>query len=214
MPAPPKSGNPPGRDLLGVVLAGGKSRRFGGEKSLFPLLGRAMADWALDALRPWTAEQVVITNDEKVSKALGVRGRPDMIPGLGPLGGLQTALTWAGEEGREGVFLLACDLPLVTDRLVGRVLAEWPKGFHAAVPDSFGPLGFEPLCAGYEVQGLPHLEEPIRTGRRSMENALANMESLRIPTPRLGSREELELAFTNVNTVDMARRAEELLGGR
>ncbi len=192
------------RDLLGVVLAGGEGRRFDGEKALFPVLGRAMAGWALEALRPWTSKQVVITNDEKVAEALGVPGRPDLTPGLGPLGGLSTALTWAQEEGREGVFLLACDLPLVTQDLVGRILRRWPVDVLAVVPGSPGPLGFEPLCAGYRVRGLPGVEEVIRTGKRSMEDALTKLGAHRIPSADLGSPEILALAFTNVNTVDMA----------
>jgi molybdopterin-guanine dinucleotide biosynthesis protein A len=194
-----------------VVLAGGESRRFGGEKALFPLLGRAMAAWALDALKPWTSEQVVITHDRKVAEALGVPGRPDRIPGLGPLGGLHTALTWAKDEGQVGVFLLACDLPLVTGELVGRILRKWPSDSRAAVPGSHGPLGFEPLCGGYEVRGLPGLEELIRTGKRSMESALNQMGSYRIPPGELGTQEELALAFTNVNTLEMAHRAEGFL---
>ena len=205
---------PSRRELLGVVLAGGESRRFGGEKALFPLKGRAMAEWAVEALKPWTSQQVVITNDVKVAEALGVPGRSDTIPGLGPLGGLHTALTWAREEGLEGVFLLACDLPLMTPDLVGRILSKWPAGFQVVLPGSYGPLGFEPLCAGYEVRGLAGLEEPMSTGRRSMENALNTMSVHRIPPSDLGSREELGLAFLNVNTLETARRAEEALEER
>ena len=72
---------------LGVVLAGGRSRRFGGPKALFPVGGRAMAEWALLALKPHTSMQVVVTHDPQVASALGISGRPDRIPGLGPLGG-------------------------------------------------------------------------------------------------------------------------------
>lgn len=210
----PANRDPANRDVLGVVLAGGESRRFGGEKALFPLLGRAMAGWTLGALEPWTSRQVVVTNDRKVAESLGVPGRPDRIPGLGPLGGLHTALTWAQEGGQEGVFLLACDLPLVTKEMVGLILRRWPEDSPAVVPGSPGPLGFEPLCAGYEVRGLPDLEELIRTGRRSMESALAKMSAHRIPPAELGSQEELAVAFTNVNTVEMAQWAEGVLRGQ
>ena len=196
---------------MGVVLAGGESRRFGREKALYPLLGRPMAGWALEALKAWTSEQVVITNDGEVAEALGVPGRADRVSGLGPLGGLHTALTWARERGREGVFLLACDLPLVTEALVGRILGKWPEEAGAVVPGSFGPLGFEPLCGGYGVSGLPELENLIETGRRSMASALTRMRAHRIPPAQLGSREEVTLAFTNVNTVETARWAEGVL---
>ncbi|MFH1764986.1 MAG: molybdenum cofactor guanylyltransferase [Gemmatimonadota bacterium] len=202
------------RDILGVVLAGGESRRFGMDKALFPLLGRAMASWALEAMRPWTSSQVVITNSGEVAEALGVPGRPDRIPGLGPLGGLHAGLSWAREEGREGLFLLACDLPLVTGELVGRILGSWPEDSLAVVPGSRGPLGFEPLCAGYDAAGLQGLEALIETGKRSMESALTQMGTFRIRPTELGSREELAVAFTNVNTLDTARWAENVLRAR
>jgi molybdopterin-guanine dinucleotide biosynthesis protein A len=202
------------RDILGVVLAGGESRRFGGEKALFPLHGRAMATWALAALKAWTSAQVVITPVDEVAEALGVQGRPDLIPGLGPLGGLHTGLAWAREAGREAVFLLACDLPLVTEALIGRILRKWPSGFPAVVPGSPGPLGFEPLCAGYGVSALPQLEEIIESGSLSMESALAQIGAYQIPALDLGAPEELALAFTNVNTAEGAGVAEALLRER
>jgi molybdopterin-guanine dinucleotide biosynthesis protein A len=196
------------RDVLGVVLAGGGSRRFGTDKALYPLLDRPMAAWTLAALAPWTSRQVVITPDRRVAEALGVPGRADLIPGLGPLGGLHTALSWAREDGRTSVFLLACDLPLVGGDLIGRILGSWPAGVRAVVPGSHGPLGFEPLCAGYEVSGLPELESLIESGRRSMESALELMGAYHVPPASLGDPEELALAFTNVNTVDTARWVE------
>ena len=213
MEVSPATRGPADRDILGVVLAGGESRRFGSNKALFPLHGRAMAEWALGALKPWTSSQVVVTNDGKVAETLGIPGQPDRIPGLGPLGGLHTALSWAREEGRGGVFLLACDLPLVSQELIGRILQKWPDDSPAVVPGSYGPLGFEPLCAGYDVSGLLDVEDLIETGSYSLEGALTKMDAYFISPAELGSREELAVAFTNVNTGDTAQWAEGLLRG-
>ncbi len=200
--------------VLGVVLAGGRSRRFGGPKALFPVGGRAMAEWALLALKPHTSQQVAVTHDPQVASALGIPCRPDQIPGLGPLGGLHTALGWAGELGLGRVFLLACDLPLVPADLVGQILEDWPPHFPAAVPVSPGPLGFEPLCAGYSVEGLPAAESIAQSSDRSMERLLAEMGAEPLRMNRRWTKEDLTLAFTNVNTRDEARRADDLLGRR
>lgn len=213
MPGNPHLSAAPGRDLLGVVLAGGGSRRFGGTKALHPLAGRPMAAWALESLKHWTAGQAVVSHDPEVAGTLEVPGRPDRIPGQGPLGGLHTALAWAREEGMDGVFLLACDLPLVRPGLVERILRRWPPGSMAVVPGSHGPLGCEPLCAAYDVGGLPVLEELLREGHRTMEGALSALGAHIIPPQELGSPEEVSLAFTNVNTVEEARVAERSLPG-
>lgn len=212
-----ETGGASSRRLLGAVLAGGLSRRFGTEKALFHLGGHPMARYALDALEAWTTRQVVITNEAGVSEALGVPGRPDDVPGLGPVGGLITALSWAGEMGLDGVFLLACDLPLVSSDLVGNIIGNWPPEALAAAPGSRGPLGFEPLCSAFSVAGLPLLEE-LRKGRAgegfSMRDAFARLSGVLIPEESLGQPEDLRLSFSNVNTREEASVAENALRGR
>ena len=172
-----------------------------------------MAEWALLALEPHTSAQVAVTNDPRVTDVLGVPGRPDRIPDLGPLGGLHAALEWAGELGHGRVFLLACDLPLVSASLVGRILEAWPEKARASVPVSPGPLGFEPLCAGYSAKGLPRLNEVIHSGDRSMERVLSALGTGPVSLGKPWTLEALSFAFTNVNTRDEARRVEILLAG-
>jgi molybdopterin-guanine dinucleotide biosynthesis protein A len=197
--------------LLGAVLAGGEGRRFGADKALALLYGRPLAAWALDALAGNVSKRVVISGRSRVSEVLGVPVRADTVPGAGPLGGLLTALEWAREEGRGGVFLLACDLPLVSREIVGTILEAWPPGSQAVVPESEGPLGAEPLCAGYGVECLSAVERLLEEGELPMEGLLGRTSVTRVEGERLGSAGALRRAFTNVNTPGDARRAEELL---
>ncbi|MGD2123842.1 MAG: molybdenum cofactor guanylyltransferase [Gemmatimonadota bacterium] len=214
MPARADEGGITTGNLLGVILAGGGSRRFGREKALFPLAGRPMAAWALEALRQCTPDQVVITTEPRIAETLKIRSRPDRIPGAGPLGGLHAALSWAREEGRDGVFLLACDLPLVKGDLIHRILGRWPSGAPAAVPGSPGPLGFEPLCAGYGTDVLEAAETLLQEGRRAMESLLEVLEVAPIPIEELGKADDLAVAFTNVNTEDVAEEVETSMDGK
>lgn len=200
-------------EILGVVLAGGRSRRFGWEKALFPLAGRPMAEWAARALRANTPRQLVITNDPAVSEALELPGRPDEIPGMGPLGGLHAALTAAEEGEAGGVFLLACDLPLVGPDMVGRILQAWPADRWAAVPWGHGPRGFEPLCAAYGVECLPDVEGLLRSPSHSMAALLDRVDPYQVPVGDLALPELLDMAFTNVNTQKQAARAAAFLEG-
>lgn len=171
-----------------------------------------MAEWVLDAIRPWTSEQVVITNEPETASCLHLPGRGDLIPGIGPMGGLHAALSWAREKGKGGVVLLACDLPLVPPELVGAILDQWPQGAQAVVPGSFGPRGFEPLCAGYATGILPILDDLISREKLAMEAVLSAVGAHRIPASVLGKEAELRHMFTNVNTQEGARLAEEALG--
>ncbi len=170
-----------------------------------------MAHWVAEALRANTPRQLVITNDPTVSEALGLPGRSDEVPGMGPLGGLHAALIAAEEGGAGGVFLLACDLPLVGAELVGRILGAWPADRAAAVPWGHGPGGFEPLCAAYGVECLPEVESVLRSPRHSMEALLDRVDVFRVPAEDLASPGLLDLAFTNVNTQEQAAKVAALL---
>lgn len=195
-------------NFMGVVLAGGESLRYGSPKGLAPLAGRPMAAWGMEALAPHFSNRVVIANDPAVSSTLGLPGRPDQIAGLGPLGGLVTALAWARDEGLDGAFLLGCDLPLVTEALIGRILEHSSSGQKALVPESCGPLGMEPLCAVYSLACLAPAEEVLGEGRRSMKALLDRVGYSVVPMDSLGSEEALSLAFRNVNTREEAREVE------
>lgn len=90
---------------LGIVLAGGQSRRFGSDKAVAMLRGRTLLDHAIDALRPFC-------------EALAIAGRasPDLMsiddrphPGLGPLGGLAGALAYANDKGFAQVLSISVD---------------------------------------------------------------------------------------------------------
>lgn len=204
----------PPHQLLGAVLAGGESRRYGRPKALALMGGQPMARWSLDALRPHFSVRGLVGCEPFVARSFGVPSRPDLLPGLGPLGGLVTALEWAKELHLRGVFLLACDMPLVDPALVGRILGFAGGRKAALVPESRGPLGMEPLCAAYGLECLGPARELARTGARSMKALLEAVDFHRIPLEELGDPEETAVAFTNVNTIEEGVRVEAVLEKR
>jgi molybdopterin-guanine dinucleotide biosynthesis protein A len=100
---------------------------------------------------------------------------------------------------------------LLTGDLLGRIVERWRPGAPLAVPGSPGPLGFEPLCACYGTDLLDTVEGLLQRGRLSMESVLEASDVAPIPLEELGQPEDLALAFTNVNTAEMAERAERLI---
>lgn len=199
------------RALLGAILAGGESTRYGAPKALATLAGQPMGAWAVQALQPHLMHMGVLTGDPATAMALGLPGREDPTPGQGPLGGLVSALTWAGELGLGGVFLLACDLPLVDGDTVGRILDSGFQGRDALVPASPGPLGMEPLCAAYSLACLHPARDLLASGRRSMKGLLEEVEFTLVSLEALGGAAEGAVRFRNVNTREEARAVEMLL---
>lgn len=223
MSAPGRPGrrfSPGNEPPLGAVLVGGGSRRYGSPKALAPLGGVPMAVRVARAVGAHGDPVVLVGADEALAAELGFEGIADLRPGAGPLAGLEAALERARALGRDGVLVVACDLPLVTGELLGALLdrAEEPEGegeegpLHAVLPESGGPVGVEPLCAWYASGALEPVRGLLDRGERSMEGAVA---ALRIRRLSLGAVEAVgppgEL-FLNVNTREERRRAVELLG--
>jgi molybdopterin-guanine dinucleotide biosynthesis protein A len=115
--------------ILGALLAGGRSSRFGSDKALAPWEGRPLIAHVADRLRTICAAVVVCGRDYGLSLAIPDRPAPD----LGPLGGLNAALHHAAAHGFDVVITAPCDAPALSDELLA-ALAEIPNRFVGALP--------------------------------------------------------------------------------
>lgn len=114
--------------LLGAVLAGGQSRRFGSDKALALLDGKALIDHAITALAAQT-EAVIVCGREWSDWAAD---RP--APGLGPLGGINAALHCAAARGYDAVLTAPCDAPFLPLDLAERLAAAGNAVFLEDMP--------------------------------------------------------------------------------
>lgn len=135
---PSTSGEGPVR-LLGAVLAGGGSRRFGRDKTAEPVGGVPMVERAVATLEGLCDEVVVVS-----SRAATPKGRwrivPDLRPGEGPLAGLEAALAEAENLGYDGAFVLAADLPLVDRATLVRLVEALDGGVAVAAAPGSGDV--------------------------------------------------------------------------
>ncbi|NML05414.1 molybdenum cofactor guanylyltransferase [Sphingomonas sp. G-3-2-10] len=114
--------------LLGAVLAGGESRRFGSDKALALLNGTPLIDHAIAALAAQT-DAVIVCGRE------GGDWAPDRPgPGLGPLGGINAAIHQAAARGYDAVLTCGCDVPVLPADLAPRLRAAGPAAFLAGMP--------------------------------------------------------------------------------
>lgn len=182
---------------------------MGGPKGGVLLAGEPLVRHAWRILAPFVGgplDAVVVSGRPGTPRpAPGVERVGDRVPGLGPAGGLEAGLLRARERGCGGVFLLACDLPLVPTAWVERLVRE--AGVEGpTLPASGGPLGFEPLCGVYPVGLLPRIQEFLRTageGReRSMGALVRGLPRVKLVEPP-GGRDHPDGrfpdAFLNVN---------------
>jgi molybdenum cofactor guanylyltransferase len=100
--------------LLGAILAGGQSRRFGSDKAEALFEGKVLFDHVADSLRPQVEALVVAGREWQ-----GLGAVPDVpVAGIGPLGGLAGALAYAQEKGLDAVLSSGCDVLGLPEDLV------------------------------------------------------------------------------------------------
>lgn len=93
--------------ILGAILAGGRSTRFGSDKAHALVGGVRLIDLVADALTRQCDAVVICGRDEP-----GFDCIPDRpTTGLGPLGGLNAALRYAQENGYDCALVSPCDVP-------------------------------------------------------------------------------------------------------
>lgn len=184
------SGAPP----VGVVLAGGASRRMGWDKALLAIEGRSLPALAAERLAAICAEVAVA--DRGRGLLPGLPSLPDG-PGGGPVAGLLGAA--AAYPGRP-LLVLACDLPRVPVELLAELASS--DNWDWAVP-RWG-RGVEPLCALYAPVALAVLaEKGLRAPHRLAEEDLAIRYLEGNGLARFGPPEEV---FLNLNTPEDLER--------
>lgn len=123
--------------ILGAVLAGGQSSRFGSDKAAASWNGRSLTEHAA-ALIGQHVDQVVI---------VGPGGVADLpTPGLGPLGGIAGALDHAASHGLTSVLTIGCDMPRAPAELIVALLRRAPA-YCADAP----VLGHWPAALGAQL---------------------------------------------------------------
>ena len=164
--------------ILGAILAGGASRRFGSDKAVALLNGRPL----LDHVRERLAGQcdAVIVVGRAWPGLTAVADRP--AHGLGPLGALAGALHHAAAHGHGAVLTSGCDLPDLPTDLCHRL------GTPPAV------IAGQPLLGLWPVGLLPRLDAYLAdTTDRSMRGWIG----------AIGARQvTLDRTIANVNRIE------------
>jgi molybdopterin-guanine dinucleotide biosynthesis protein A len=161
--------------LTGAVLTGGRSRRMGRDKALVAVDGTPMVQRAAAALVAAGASPVVcIGGDAGALAALGLVVVPDRWPGLGPLGGLATALASAlvTRPGPGRVLVAACDQPWLDPAVLRRLVDAADASPVAAVVVFDGGGRRQPLPGVYSTTLVPALIDLVDAGARRLGEAL------------------------------------------
>lgn len=172
--------------VTGIIIAGGKSSRMGENKALVKYKHERLIDCAIRILDP-VVDFLIISSNESLPKIPYIMVK-DEVKGIGPLGGLYTALKKSKTEKN---VVIACDTPNLTSDFYEKLLRKC-KDCDAIIPEhSEGKL--EPLVAVYSKNILPVIEEQIKVQDYKLMNLIKKINVSIMPTKHSSM-------FKNVNT--------------
>jgi len=148
-------GNIPEKDITGVILAGGRSSRYGSNKALVKIEGIPLIERVATVMQSLFEHVFLITNTPDEYAYLGFPMYEDLIKGLGPLGGIYTAMTAIPNSGG---FFVPCDMPFLNPYLI-RHMVEIRENYDAVVPRISENI--EALHAFYSNRCLPAVKKLI-----------------------------------------------------
>jgi molybdopterin-guanine dinucleotide biosynthesis protein A len=191
--------------LTGVIQAGGRSVRMGGEpKALMEVGGRRIIERVAHVLGQVTDDLLLVTNTPALYAWMGLPMVPDVFPDGGSLGGIYSGLAAAPGE---AAFTVACDMPFLSPAVARLVTSRAPEA-DVVVPRT--GLHYETLHACYARACLDPMARRLRAGELKITGFWDEVRVLTIPEEEIARLDDPAVVFSNVNTPDELERARTL----
>lgn len=190
-------------EISSVILAGGKSKRFGKNKAFLKIGGRILIDQIVEKMGRLSNEIIIVTNIlkkfdylPKKFDYLNVKLIKDIIKYKGSLGGIYSGILFAKNN---SIFVVACDMPFLNIPLLKYIISFF-QDYDVVIPkiNNF----FEPLHAIYSKKCI----KPIK--RLIDENNLKIIDFFKDVNVKFVKKNEIEkfdpdfLSIFNINTLE------------
>ena len=205
-----------GRDRTGVIVAGGRSTRFGDEdKAVADLAGTPMIRRVADGVAGVVdelvvncrADQVDAVRDAMAGYDRDVRFAEDPDPDQGPMAGIRTGLRAVETE---HAVVVACDMPFV-DADVVDYLFDRAEGRDAAVPQ-LDDQWFQTTQAVYRADAMADAcDEALAAGKHKIIEPLFELDYVVVDEDEIEEVGSLD-TFENLNTYEEFEAAAERFG--
>jgi molybdopterin-guanine dinucleotide biosynthesis protein A len=179
--------------ISAFIIAGGQSRRFREDKSLFRYRGKALIESVIETVRPVIDRIAIVSDSVDRFAYLGLPCHADIFHGQGPIGGIHSALVNAETE---RVFVFACDMPGLSAALICH-MAAISQEYDVTIPVIAGE--FEPLHAVYSKTCVGPIEKRIRDGARKITGFFKEVSVRTVPEEEIRKYADPSLVFKNIN---------------
>ena len=195
-------------NILGTVLAGGKSQRFGEDKSQVNLANKLLIDYVLSEIIDQFKEVLIVSNNsinfqnsEKITKI------EDHEKGLGPLGGVLSAMKWVKVNKRDYEWIAT--FPVDTPFFKKQIFLDFIKNINFNESDLFFIKSNNTrhnIFGLWSIKLLDRLEKDLNVGERKVE-LWANNVGVNIINMEFPNKDP----FFNINTKEDLEKAKNIL---
>jgi molybdopterin-guanine dinucleotide biosynthesis protein A len=193
--------------ILGVVLAGGKSLRFGEDKSQVKLNNKSLIDHILSEILNEFKELLIVSNNSiEFNKSENISIISDFKNNLGPLGGVLTAMKWIKDNNKDYQWIstFPTDTPFFKNQIL--------KDFHDQINLKNGKLFFiksnntrHNIFGLWSIDLADKLEKDLENGDRKVED-WANKVGVNV----IDMQFEKNDPFFNINTKEDLEKAKDI----
>ena len=195
-------------NILGTVLAGGKSQRFGEDKSQVRLEGTLLIDYILSEIKDEFKEILIVSNNKihfKNSEKISMIA--DFEKGQGPLGGVLSAMKWVKQKNKDYKWIST--FPTDTPFFKREILQKFFKEIKIEESRLFF-INFintrHNIFGLWSIDLLGELEEDLKKGDRKVE-LWANKVGVKVIDMEFINEDP----FFNINTKEDLEKAKERL---
>ena len=193
-------------NILAVILAGGKSKRFGNEKIYAKLGNKTLIDHTITKLKKNYSEILVISNNENINlKQKDVYLTQDLIEGhLGPLVGVVSAMEWIKQNKKKYNWIATypCDTPFFDESIIS-LIKDCPKKYKEKLFFIKNENRRHNIFGLWSIELKETLLSDIKNGYRKVEE-WANKTGCKI----IEIQTQNEYSFFNINTKEDLEKAE------
>jgi molybdenum cofactor guanylyltransferase len=195
-------------NILPVVLAGGKSTRFGEDKSQAKLRGKTLINYILSELIDEFNEVLIVANDPiKHLSSNKIIKIEDIKKDLGPLGGIFSAMKWARDKNKSYQWIAS--FPSDTPFFKKTILDNFFEKINEKESELFFMKSNEKrhnIFGLWSINLIDQLEKDLQNGSRKVENWANN-----IGVKTINMSFEKTNSFFNINTKEDLKKAEKII---
>ena len=195
-------------NILGTVLAGGKSQRFGEDKSQVKLANKLLIDYILSEIIDQFKEVLVVSNNSvKFNKSEKIKKIEDYKKGLGPLGGVLSVMKWIKTNKKDYKWIAT--FPVDTPFFTKRIFSNFIKNINLTESDLFfikSNSTRHNIFGLWSMNLIDRLENDLNNGERKVE-LWANGIGVKTVNMEFSNSDP----FFNINTKKDLEKAEALI---